>query len=326
MVPGLQYLWFGIRNEKYFRCFDYDIERYRKHSAHPDLDRTRSHLKARIVMDYHRLEKGLALRSPRPGFGIAAATQLIANLHKYIELYGADDNVIISLSVLVEYCAYNSAQGADLKSIRESVDALEQAVNTRAGGCEGGTLLINREELFTRSKRDLSDFFASRHSVRNFSAEDVDIALLDQAIRMASRTPSVCNRQSPRVHVVTTSSLIQEALTWQNGNRGFAELVNKVLIVTADLECFVHPAERYQVWIDGGMFAMSLVYALHSLGLGCCCLNWDVNPSTDRGMRKALEIPDNESIIMLIAVGHLPEQFSVAASTRKSLDALRVIH
>ena len=47
-----------------------------------------------------------------------------------------------------------------------------------------------------------------------------------------------------------------------------------LLIIAMDLKAFVPAHERYQHWIDGGMFSMSIIYALHSLGLSSCCLNW----------------------------------------------------
>ena len=65
---------------------------------------------------------------------------------------------------------------------------------------------------------------------------------------------------------------------------------------------------------------MSLIYSLHSLGLGTCCLNWSVEKETDAQLRKITNIPASENIIMLIAVGHLPDEFEVAISQRLPLD------
>lgn len=95
-------------------------------------------------------------------------------------------------------------------------------------------------------------------------------------------------------------------------------------MITARLDCFLTVEERYQHWIDGGLFAMSLIYALHSLGLGSCCLNWSVAPATDRAFKEAAGIADDQSIIMLLAVGHLPERLRVARSERRPLDEVLV--
>jgi nitroreductase len=142
---------------------------------------------------------------------------------------------------------------------------------------------------------------------------------------MASFTPSVCNRQNWKVFVFTSAEDKRRVLAFQNGNRGFGDQASKILLVTADLQGFVAPGERNQGWIDGGMFAMSLLYLFHSLGVGTCCLNWSVKMETDQNMKAAAGIPDSHGVIMLIAVGHYPVHLRVAQSPRKPLRELVVV-
>ena len=71
---------------------------------------------------------------------------------------------------------------------------------------------------------------------------------------------------------------------------------------------------------------MSLIYSLHSLGMGTCPLNWSKNHDVDRRMRREARIADNEVVIMMIAVGHLPPEFNVARSSRNDLKETLVIH
>jgi nitroreductase len=92
------------------------------------------------------------------------------------------------------------------------------------------------------------------------------------------------------------------------------------------LKSFLDVEERYQPWIDGGMFAMSLCLALHDLGYGTCCLNWSKGPGTDKEMRSAASIPPSQQIIMLMGVGILKNEFNVARSYRPSVDQCLVIH
>ena len=167
------------------------------------------------------------------------------------------------------------------------------------------------------SKVDLSGFFSHRFSVRHFSEEPVGRELLHSALRMAQKSPSVCNRQSGRVYVFDNDELGSSVLACQNGNRGFGHTANKILVVTSELGSFLSAGERNQCWIDGGLFAMSLIYALHSLGLGVCCLNWSVEFERDEELRRVAGIRDSENVIMLLAVGHLPERFRVACSQRR---------
>lgn len=73
------------------------------------------------------------------------------------------------------------------------------------------------------------------------------------------------------------------------------------------------------------MFSMSLVYGLHSLGLGTCYLNWSVKNKQDKELKMIAGIPDSDLVIMMITVGYLPEEFKVAQSPRKPLKEVLII-
>jgi len=128
------------------------------------------------------------------------------------------------------------------------------------------------------------------------------------------------------VHIFTKQEDIQRALLYQNGNRGFNDQIDKLAVIVSDLECFTSSGERFQKWIDGGMFAMSLVYALHSLGLGTCCLNWSVDAATDKAFRNAINVKNSEELIMMLAIGNLPEELNVCDSPRKDIHEVLIEH
>jgi nitroreductase len=157
----------------------------------------------------------------------------------------------------------------------------------------------------------------ARHSVRNFEATPVEGDLIRNAVDLALRAPSVCNRQAWRVYALTSSDAIARALTAQNGNSGFGHQLQMLLVVACDLTRFLTIGERNQGWIDGGMFSMMLVLALHSHGLGTCCLNLSLDCQQDMRLREVVPIADHESPVMMIAVGHMPESLSVAQSRRR---------
>ncbi|MGK7939756.1 MAG: nitroreductase family protein [Crocosphaera sp.] len=323
--------------ERLLENYSYDFERFYKFSTSqqgfnlsPELLNkysrlTRCNLKALITKDYHRIEKGLALKEPRLGFGEKTVENLIAGVTKYQEIYGSDELVQISINTLLAYCEFHQHKNYEISPIYEMIMALKNKITQEKKTTEGGTKLIKKEEIWNNAKQDMKTFFASRHSIRNFSDEDVDLELIKQAVAMAQKTPSVCNRQSSKVYVFSKEEEKQKVLSYQNGNRGFGEQASKVLIVTSELQNFTSVGERNQCWIDGGMYAMSLVYALHSLGIGTCCLNWSVEHHVDQQLRKAAEISDSEAVIMMIAVGHLPDQLKVAQSPRKKVKEVLIV-
>lgn len=304
----------------------YDARRFTRWSFALGRPRTRPQMRAFLTMKYHTFEKGLALPDPRPGFGRDRLDQLLAVLVPYEQRFGCDGVVAACINALSAYQAFNAENGirdADLDTLLDGYRARYPAL---AAMTEGGTRVVTRRDIEGAAAIDFERFVFNRHSIRNFTAEPVDPALITAAVRLAQRSPSVCNRQAGRVHVYSDAARIRELLHYQSGNRGFGHTVPTLCVITADLQVFASAGERFQGWIDGGLFAMTLIYGLHAQGLGSCCLNWSVTMDIDKPMRKAAGIPDNELVIMMLAVGHLPETLHVAQSPRRPLGDVLVFH
>ena len=172
------------------------------------------------------------------------------------------------------------------------------------------------------AERGISDpeaFFGTRHSVRDYKTLPAPGELLTRAVELAINTPSVCNRQSWHVRFYSDPADVTSVLQFQNGNVGMRP-VPTVALVTVDTQLFGGIGERNQGWIEGGLFSMSLVWAMHSLGLDTCMLNMSArNETTDR-LRKHLDIDDGELVIMMIAVGYGRDGHRRARSVRRSTD------
>jgi len=310
------------------RHYLYDRSRFRRHSAIRST-LSRENLRALITMDYHRIEKGLALRDPRVGFGEWFLPRLLSNLQTYHAAYGPDRILLVALNALAAYVRFNEANDYQQPAVREGLNTLLRRVGDAPELCEGGEGGIRRlsgQEVKANACRDLDAFFRSRHSVRHFGDSPLPREIVEKAVSLAVYSPSVCNRESWRVHVFSDPESKSSVLRHQSGNRGFGDQAAHVLIVTTDIQCFASIGERNQSWIDGGMFAMSLIWALHSLGVGTCCLNFCVEKETDAALRACADIPDSQVVIMMVAVGPLPDEFAVAQSPRRALDEVIVFH
>ncbi|MEC5325931.1 nitroreductase family protein, partial [Aurantimonas sp. A3-2-R12] len=132
-----------------------------------------------------------------------------------------------------------------------------------------------------------------------------------RAIDLAANTPRACNRQSWFTYHIDDRAVIEKALSFQTGNQGFGHEVPYLIIISADLRAFDNANERNQHFIDGGMYSMALVMALHALGLQSCCLNWSKLVRDDRAIRKHLPIKNEHTIIMMLAVGCANESIKV---------------
>jgi len=306
--------------------FFYDLRRFFRHASLYTGGESVERLRAVITMNYHRIEKGLSLSEPRPGFGAGVVQNLIGSLLQASQCAELAETRAIALNVLDRYAAYSRQHGLDNPALHQQLLTLRAQLPAPSPDVGGGLREISRHQIHQAAMLDLRDFFDKRFSVRQFALGEVGLPTIENAVRMAQKSPSVCNRQAWRVHVFSRDEDKRRVLALQNGNRGFGEQLDKVLLVTADLTQFVSVGERNQGWIDGGMFAMSLVYALHSLGLGTCCLNCSNEKSTDQALRHAAHLGAAEAVIMMIGVGFLPEKLQVAQSPRRPLTNVLVAH
>lgn len=261
------------------------------------------HLECQLTKDYHRVEKGLALQAPKPGFG---------------------KDVLKRLSSLLPVALSNS-DAPYVENASTALKALEAWHSSSAIDELVSPSRFKEDREFYDSVR-LNSFFGSRRSVRNFDpSRTVSMDVLREAVDLARTTPSVCNRQSWQVHIYSHDAA-RQILSHQNGNRGFTETVSTVAVVTVDRRLFAGHNERNQRWIDGGLFAMNFVMALHGLGVDTCMLNWSMPNASSDALRKSGGIPASNDVIMLIAIGYAPEKYRVARSPRRSIDEVLEIH
>src|SRR5690606_18376889 len=106
----------------------------------------------------------------------------------------------------------------------------------------------------------------SRYSIRKFADKPVDDDLLRRAIQVARKSPSACNRQAYRIHVYSGDKK-NELLKMQGGSNGFIDSIDKVVLISGDYQKYFL-TEMHMPYVDGSLFAMSFMYALHSLGVG----------------------------------------------------------
>jgi nitroreductase len=279
-----------------------DATRHARHALATDARSNRQRglrqLEGQITRDYHRLEKGLALKEPRRFFGVEPMARLTRDISRYRAMGGNGSLVDIAESALSSVDAWNSTGEVTGSAVR----------------------FVERTPEAPLTRDQAEAFFATRASVRDFDPMPVTTEEIREAVELAMYSPSVCNRQAWGVHSVHDRDRILEVLELQNGNAGFRHQVPCVLVVTADLRLFAGARERNQRWVDGGLFAMSLVWALHAGGLVSCMLNWSVRSRQTVRLRRVLGLPDHLDVVTLIAAGHPPSTYKVTRSPRRSID------
>jgi nitroreductase len=295
--------------------YGYDARRYLVASTAGRSADDAERLAAHICMDYHRLEKGMALPSPRYGFGRDVVMRLIRSVGRYESRYGPAEVTTFARGALLGYRRFN--QGRLSPEVEQAVAAF--LASTDDGEPTGGVDTLTADTLFPFDSDVAQRFMLSRRSVRQFDGRPVSREVLRQAARLAQQAPSVCNRQSARIFASNQRERMDEMLRFQNGNRGFGDRLGAVIVVASDMRAFTSMGERNQCWVDGGIFAMSMALALHSLHVGACMLNWSVEPGRDRALRRCLGIEDHYAIITMMGAGHVADELTVAASPRRSI-------
>lgn len=293
----------------------YDFVRYYKYAGWKSKGRY-SVRDYKAVKIYHRLEKSLSFRQRDPKSGWGAAHDLVNHL-KQSEKKNEDFTYHekVGLKVLGDFI-----EVAAIEKDNESGAIIEFWEQHKESSCDaGGVLEKNVLSLQKGKLNDPETFFLSRFSVRDFDCKRVLNEDIEKAISLALNTPSVCNRQGSFVYCLNTRVEIDKALSLQNGNRGFGHEIPCLLILCADISAFDTAGERYQPWIDGGMFSMSIIWALHSLGLTSCCLNWSKGPIDDLKLRKLIDIKNEHTVLMMLAVGFPREKLKVCYSARKAV-------
>lgn len=163
---------------------------------------------------------------------------------------------------------------------------------------------VNRasDEAIRSRARAFDDLALSRHSVRTYSGDDVPLSVIEEAVQIAGNSPSSCNRQPWKDRVLNQSDSISEILDLQGGLKGWS-IPSKLVAITTDRALYADPSERQVAFVDGGLFAMSLVYALHARGIATCMLNAAHSPRTLGRVRRRLALDHSEALICYVAVG-----------------------
>lgn len=261
----------------------------------------------------HALEKSMSFSNRKVNSGWFDAIKL-KDLLKESDPKKLDDAEIISILTLKKFLNFKENKANQNRLL--FYDFLTKFKKINKKKLKAGVEVKNKNFFRRGVLKNNEQFFNSRYSIRDFKKSKVNINLIDKAVKLASKTPSVCNRQSWHVYHSSNKKVISKVLSFQSGNRGFAKLIPNLVIITTDLKSFLTGKEIYQQWIDGGLFSMSFIYAMHSIGVATCPLNWSQDPITDKNIRKNINIKTNQTIIMMIAIGHYKDNTTVCMSSR----------
>lgn len=298
-----------------FDCKDYLKFNYNRHGLH-----SKNALEAKILRQAHVIEKGMSLSHPRYGFGLDKAKTLLNYIREF-ELHGykINDSVAVknSLKVVGAYIDFQLKRDFNPSEVIAEYNKLSENENTERYGIVKTTLEAQQKE----ANSNFEIFFKSRHSVRQFKDIPIKIEDLKKAVNLAMYCPSACNRQSCKVYFYHDKNINEKLSELIAGNTGFEKEAANYLVVTSDISAFYDDFERNQMYVDGGIFALALAEALHYYGIANCILqNGEFHKKNKKFHEICRNIPENEKIILFIAIGYYKDEYSYASSHRKILD------
>ena len=265
-----------------------------------------------LMVISHVLEKGITMPQRRMGFGLDRVRSLIKLLDEIISQWGSDSvEVQSTIADLKQYLEIHNNVGYKLPSdIEKGIRQLLPRLIINDDNCYSTT-----KKDFFASTNDFASFAESRHSIRWFSDELVNNDKLVAAIKLAQTAPSACNRQATKVKIITSEEGKRLCCSLQNGTRGFGEHADKWLLITTEVGAWSHMHHTSGI-LDGGIFIMNLLYALHYYGIVACPLNAHLNIKDRKKQKKKLGYSESETPIAFIVIGNAPGNFMIPKSRR----------
>ena len=283
-----------------------------------------SFLEARIIRYLHAIEKGLSLEKPRTCFGL----KKLETLFKYIDEYkriNSDNNLCLYMArdAVKEYLDFHlnlKVEDEQLNAIKQKWKELDEYLPFESEKF-GGISTISKSEM-NFDVAEIEKLFNTRHSVREFSGEKIAEEDIKKAIKLAQTCPSACNRQCTRVYSVTSEKYVKDMKTDLGGIGGFADDVDRFLLITAKKTAY-ELDEVYQYTVSASIFAGYLTLALHTYGIAACMVQRSLMPNALwENFKKINNIPEDEQIVVMIAVGKYKEETKVPVSKRFPVDSI----
>lgn len=293
-----------------------DGSRYIKSSYMLSKVSTVENLRGEITFFYHSLEKGLSNENLRLNFGKRAYTKLFNAMDKFISLgYDTlDSRFQQAISVIEHYIVVHEENGVKPEHIILKYN--EYKKYRVKNNFVGGATHYYKTELPDFEKISFNDLLKNRHSIRDYGEDEVPHDKINKAISLSMKAPSACNRHPWKVYHITNKEILNQIYQMQGGLTTNGKNLRGMLLVTANNSYFNGSHERNQTFIDGGMFAVTLLYALTAQQIATCPLHADFRYEKEQKVKSILSISDAEDLICFIAYGSYPEEGKYANSPR----------
>ena len=282
-------------------------------------NKTINKIQYNIILNVHSIEKGMSCSKMRP-FGVDKIKTLIELLKEYDKIEAKSDFAYnLGYSTLNKYKDIYEKNNWNDKNeyiiVKKFLEIKNEYKEIPVGSFE---YIYNDYKKYANI--DYQNFVNSRHSVRNFSSKSLLDKDIKQAVEIAIKSPSACNRQMCKIYYAkkdTSKNIIEQ---YAQGLTGFDLSNINYFIITFDINSNYFVGDRNQGWFNAGLIAMNFVNGLHSLGIGSCFIQFANSYNQEKKIKKELNIPTNERIAVILAVGYYAETSKIPYSSRKNVN------
>jgi len=255
----------------------------------------------RLRRSIHRIEKGLSMRQRRTCFGLNYIEPTVDDLTSFMKVDDGANFAEIQWyrSTLEAYFAVCTSTDGRFLRAREKFRG--------AGFSNPSGRLIpfpaGQREALTLDYSQLEALARRRRSVRWFLPTPIPRHTLLRAVATANQSPSACNRQSVRIRIFDNPNEARKITALAPGAAGLHHNFPAAAVLIGDLSAYAHERDRHAIYVDGGLKAMTFMYALEVLGVSTCALNWPENARLDKAAAHALGLAPHERVVLMIAAG-----------------------
>ena len=284
---------------------------------------TKEKLEYDMLFEIHKLEKGFAVIKNQRPFGYDKVKRIIRDIKEYEK-----NNFESSFAYNLAYSSLNqNIKFYEEKKWTEKEEYIfvKNFMNNHRDYQEllVGAFDYKTEDFLPYIKLvDYDKFLSSRRSIRNFSSKKLKDEDIKKAVNMSIITPTACNRQMCKIYYIKSDENKKVIEKYAQG-LGLFDLTNaNYFVITFDLSANYFIGERNQGWFNSGLVTMNFVNALHSLGVGSCCIQFGNSFKEEEEFKKLLNIQENERIGVIITAGYYDKISRIPYSTRKPIEEI----
>lgn len=274
----------------------------------------------------HRLEKGIIMKPRRDIFALDYIDETVKCYEKAVLGKGEDISESTELQwahdVLEQYFNIVGSNSA-IEKVKSRFLALNKPSQN---GMQRVPYKRNTDEPSPVNYDDFLKLSYRRRSVRWYLQKPVPRELIDKAVAAAALSPSACNRQPFEFRIFDDPDVVKKVASIPMGTKGFSQNFPVIVVVVGKLRAYFSERDRHVIYIDGALASMSFMYALETLGLSSCPINWPDIEDREKLMTSSLGLEPDERVVMLISVGYADPDGMIPYSQKKELNLLRRYH